>query len=48
MMAAKHIIHAIDTPNTFVDEVQCGISVEPENPKAIIEAITQLDQYTPT
>ncbi len=48
MMAAKPIIHAVDTPNTFVDEANCGISVPPENPQAIVDAITQLDQYTPT
>lgn len=46
MMAQKPIIHAVEAPNTFVDEAKCGISIEPENPKAIVEAIRKLDQKT--
>ncbi len=42
MMAAKPIIHATDAPNTFVEEADCGIAVEPENPKAIVEAVNKL------
>jgi len=42
MMAAKPIIHATDAPNKFVDEANCGIAIEPENPKYIVTAIQQL------
>lgn len=42
MMAKKPIIHATDAPNNFVDEAKCGIAVEPENPKAMAEAIIKL------
>ena len=42
MMAGKPIIQAIDAGNNVVKEVGCGIDIEPENPKAIAEAITKL------
>jgi len=43
MMAQKPIIHATDAPNKFVDTADCGLAVEPENPKAIINAINELN-----
>jgi len=46
MMAAKPIIHATDAPNKFVDEAECGIAIEPEDPEAIISAIKQLKEYS--
>ncbi len=46
MMAAKPIIHAVDAPNTFVEEAQCGIHVEPKNPQAIVDAIHKLNKIS--
>lgn len=42
MMSAKPIIQAINAGNNMVQEAQCGISIEPENPEAIIDAVNQL------
>jgi len=42
MMAAKPIISAIGAGNDPVAEAQCGITVEPENPQAIADAILKL------
>ena len=41
-MAGKPIIQAIDAGNNVVKEVACGIDIEPENPKAIVNAILKL------
>lgn len=46
MMSAKPIIHATDAPNNFVDDAQCGIAIEPENPKAITEVVLNLCSMT--
>jgi len=42
MMAAKPIIQAIDAGNNMVEEANCGISVQPENDDAVVEAIEKL------
>jgi glycosyltransferase involved in cell wall biosynthesis len=42
MYAAKPIIMAIKAGNDPVGEAKCGITIEPENPQAIIEAINTL------
>lgn len=42
MMAAKPIIHAVDAGNDLVADAQCGISIEPENPPLLAEAIEKL------
>ncbi|MCK4527818.1 glycosyltransferase family 4 protein [candidate division WOR-3 bacterium] len=42
MMAAKPVIHAIDAGNDLVAESGCGISVAPEDPKAIADAVIHL------
>lgn len=42
MMAGKPIIQAIEAGNDMVAECGCGISVPPEDPKAIANAITRL------
>jgi len=42
MMAAKPVIHAIEAGNDLVAQSNCGISVAPENPEAIAEAVKQL------
>jgi len=41
-MAAKPIIHAIDAYNDMVKQAQCGISIPPENPAAIADAVRKL------
>jgi len=42
MMSAKPILNAIDAGNDLVAESGCGISVPPENPQAIADAILYL------
>lgn len=42
MMAGKPIIHAIEAGNDMVSEAGCGISIPPEDPKAIVDAIKKL------
>lgn len=42
MMAAKPIIHGIDAGNDLVEEAGCGISIEPEEPTAIAEAVLKM------
>ncbi|MCX7829466.1 MAG: glycosyltransferase family 4 protein [Acidobacteria bacterium] len=44
MMAAKPIIYGIQSGNNIVKEIECGITVEPENPKDIARAIVALQQ----
>lgn len=42
MMASKPIICAIESGNDIVGDCKCGLTIEPENPKAIVEAIIKL------
>lgn len=42
MMAAKPVIQAIEAGNDLVRESGCGLSVAPENPQAIADAIIAL------
>ncbi len=42
MMAAKPIIHAVEAGNDPVKEAGCGISVPPEDPGAVADAIKKL------
>lgn len=46
MMAAKPIIHAVNAGNDLVQESGCGISVQPEDPKAIVEACLKISFMT--
>jgi glycosyltransferase involved in cell wall biosynthesis len=48
MMAAKPIIHAIEAGNDIVRDAACGISVAPEEPRAIAEAILRLVAHSPS
>lgn len=41
-MSAKPVIHAIEAPNDLVAQAQCGLSVPPENPAAIADAVREL------
>ena len=42
MMAAKPVIHAIEAGNDLVTESGCGISVPPEDPVALAQAVKQI------
>jgi len=42
MMAGKPIIQAVKAGNDIVSEAGCGISIEPENPGAIADAVRYL------
>ena len=39
MMSGKPILYAVDAPNNFIKDYECGISVEPENAEALAEGI---------
>ncbi|MFH0825988.1 MAG: glycosyltransferase family 4 protein, partial [Pseudomonadota bacterium] len=47
MMAGKPVIHAIEAGNDLVAESGCGISVPPEDPSAIVQAVKTLMSLTP-
>ena len=42
MMASKPVIHASDAGNDLVTDSGCGISVAPEDPRAIADAVLHL------
>lgn len=42
MMAGRPVIHAIDAGNDLVAEAACGVSIAPENPQAIADAVGSL------
>lgn len=42
MLAAKPIIFSVDEPDSLVQRVGCGIQVEAENTKQVVQAIEQL------
>jgi glycosyltransferase involved in cell wall biosynthesis len=46
MMAAKPIIQAIEAGNDMVSDAQCGISIEPENPGEIRDAIIKITELS--
>jgi len=46
MMSGKPVIHSVEAGNDIVKDSGCGISVEPENPKAIADAIVLLMEKT--
>lgn len=46
MMASKPIIQAIEAGNNMVKEIGCGVSIEPENPQAIIDAILKINSLS--
>lgn len=47
LMSGKPIIHAVKTPTDIVNIAQAGISVEPNNPTAIVNAIKTLAELSP-
>jgi glycosyltransferase involved in cell wall biosynthesis len=42
MMAGKPVIHAIEAANDLVAEAQCGISIAPQYPRQIADAVLAL------
>ncbi len=46
MMAAKPVIHSIETGDDLVTLCQCGVSIPSERPAAIAEAISTLQQMS--
>jgi len=42
MMSSKPVIQAIDAGNDMVSEADCGISIEPENPQLLADAVDTL------
>jgi glycosyltransferase involved in cell wall biosynthesis len=47
MYASKPILHAVQAFNDPVKEAGCGVSVEPENAKAIVDGLLQLSAMSP-
>lgn len=46
MMSGKPIIQAIEAGNNMVEDHNCGIAVEPENPIAIAQGIARINEMT--
>ena len=44
MFAGKPIIHSVNTTNDFVEIAEAGISIPPENPKEIANAIIEISK----
>ncbi len=44
MMAGKPIVHSVAAANDQVKEASCGISVYPENPEAILNALIEISK----
>jgi glycosyltransferase involved in cell wall biosynthesis len=47
MASAKPIIMSVKASNDIVEEANAGLTVEPENPKALVEAIIKIKNMTP-
>lgn len=46
MLSSKPIIVSIDEPNSLIERVGCGIQVEAENPKLVVEAIYKIQSIS--
>ena len=44
MMGEKPVLYAVDAPNNWIEEYDCGISVEAENAKALSKGFCELMQ----
>lgn len=42
MMAGRVVLHAVEAGNDSVGEAACGLTVEPENPDAIVDGVRRL------
>lgn len=46
MMSAKPILYAVEAPNNYIREYQCGVSVEAQNSEALREGILKIYNMT--
>lgn len=46
MMGGKPILYAVEAPNNYIKEFDCGISVEAEDTKALADGIRQMLELT--
>ena len=42
MMAARPVLHAVEAGNDPVREAGCGMTIEPDNPQAVVEGVRSL------
>ncbi len=42
LMGGKPILYAVNSPNNYINDFQCGVSVKPENTEALVEGIKEL------
>ena len=42
MMAARPVLHAVEAGNDPVREAGCGLTIEPDNPRAVVEGVQTL------
>jgi glycosyltransferase involved in cell wall biosynthesis len=47
MMSGRPILHAVEAGNDLVAESRCGMTVEPENPRAVADGIASLMALPP-
>lgn len=47
MMSGKPILYAVNAPNNYITQFQCGISVQPEDKDALKDGIEQLISLSP-
>ena len=46
MMGGKPILYAVNAPNNYIDEFECGVTVNPENKESIIMGIQKLEEMS--
>lgn len=46
MMGGKPILYAVNAPNNYIVDYQCGISIKPADKKALVEGINFLSEMT--
>lgn len=47
MMSGKPILYAVDAPNNYIQEFNCGVSVPPEDTEALVWAIRNFSAMPP-
>lgn len=47
MMSGRPILYAVDAPNNYIKEYNCGVSVEPESVEALKNGLIQLMEMSP-
>lgn len=48
MMSGRPVLHAVDAGNDLVAEAQCGLTIVPENPRALANGVLRLMAIGPT